>query len=970
MKSFWKQIRNSERSMKYILFIMFIVVSAHCAAQTLIPYLGKNGLTGFADTNGKVIIKPQFTEVSDCFQPNLPSIRAKKEGQPVWVFRNGITVPDTNSNAFYDLNHQSVDYDALVDTLKELAIVSYINKRVLVHLRTGRQIVSFDNPKNSVEPWFQKSVSTYLKHYGYSGYFVDGLMMVGRPNGLVNYLDTSLNFVFEQDYPGMLANDKNTFIVANLKQKVAIANRQGRFLSPFKFGKLVLSGKDGFYISDPLLQGFERDDGVKAGVVNKKGEYVIPAKYDNIRPAGERFLIISTPEGEGVIDFEGNIVMPPMPGKLRFATDELFIHENDKQQRIIKANGEPIVTDVFKSIFWEDKLIGITPHFIFSDEYTAGAFAPSGRLIVRDSFKYVHVFNFNGKTCFKSRHIIDGKTLFGMIDFDGKELLPHQYDEIETMLNHSYLLVKKQGLSGILDANLQPLLPLLFEESDASIRNNVVELYGRLPGQHIWYAYDGEGKRTIEKDCLHPGFARNELAYVPNLRNNPTTIITKEKGEMPLPNEIRTWKNLELQAVDTPAGLLLVASSEFEKQARFYDKDMKPIIPEGFEFPYEEFNYSFMGKLKATGLIVVYQKRDSLINGTVRNEKEPIQDNLENKQVTLDQSIEEEFVVKNEKPKPNAKMRVPPYMGSGVLNAKGEWVIQPTEDAKFQPISWNLILEFPYGNDLIAALRRMHRVNHPKPEVFSISRAECYISDSEKNKYIKAYQTLSRKSANFRTYHTWFTYDGEQLAPFQFTEGPNHLGSYNAVRVEENGQYQWLIVDDRCQTMFALENIDDKKARNQEPYFRNGHLVYSQNGLDGLVDSTGKQVLPFKFNELSIDMNGKYLHEFTPNPNGKGHQLLDWKGNVLYESSAYIETHIDKHKGIILIGLDMDRKENYRNGKYILLSPKGKVIGEVHGYYATSVSMPEPQSSYYKFKDANGKEFWVDITRTLIFKEQ
>ena len=950
---------------------MFIVVSTHSAAQTLIPYLGKNGLTGFADMNGKVIIKPQFTEVNDCFAPNLPLLRAKKEGQPVWVLRNGMTVPDTNSNAImYVMNHQSFDYDAPVDTLRDLTAVRYINKRVLVHLRTGKQIVSFENPKNSVVPWFQNSMFRHLNYYGYSGDFVDGIMMVGRSNGLVNYVDTSLNLVFEQDYPGILAIDKNTFIVANSEQKVAIADRKGHILSPFRFGKLVLSGRENFYISDPLIHGFERDDGAKAGVVNSKGEFVIPAKYDDVRPAGESYLIVKTSEGEGVIDFEGKTLLPPMPGKLRFAADELFIHENDKQQRIIKVNGAPIGNDVFDAITWEDKIIGITPHFICSDNSTTSVFAPDGRLIFQDFSRYYHAFNFNGKTCFKTRQIVDGKALFGMIDFDVRELLPRQYDEIEIMLDHSYLAVKKQGLSGILDANLQPLLPLFFEESAALIRNNVVELYGRLPGQHIWQAYDGEGKRTIEKDCLHPYFARNDLVYVPNITNKPTTIVTKENGEMPLPNELQAWKNLEIQAIETPVGLLVVASSKFEKQVRFYDKDMKPLIPEGFEFPYEEFNYSFVRNLELTGLVVAFQIRDTLLKEIVQVESPPTKLDKEAKQAPEDMSIEEEFVVKNDRPKPIAKLKEPPYIGSGVLNAKGEWVIKPTEGAAFQPISWNLAMEYPYGINKIFIPRRMYNINHLKPDVFSISNADWYLGGLDKADNFRVFQTLDRNTTNQRKVHTWFTYTGEQLAPFQFTEGPMYLKSHNAVRKEENGKPIWLIVDNRCRMIETLNDIDDKKAKSREPEFTKGHLVYPKNGLDGIVDSTGKQVLSFRFNELSIDANGKFLHEFAPNSNGKSHQLLDWQGNVLYESSAYIGTHVDKRTGIILIGLDMDSKENYENGKYILLSPKGEVIGEVHGYYATSVSMSENQFSYYKFKNVNGKDFWVDITRALIFKEQ
>ncbi|MBK8564287.1 MAG: WG repeat-containing protein [Saprospiraceae bacterium] len=957
--------------MKLIQVLILIICSTQCVAQILIPYLGKNGLTGFADVNGKVVIQPKYTEVNECFDPYLPAFQAKKDGQPVWVFQNGMEIPNSYSQAQrFPWNHANLDISMPADTLKHLGMVYDAEQQIFINLRTGKQVVcTYDTRKNSVIPWFQMVELPHPRHGGYAGHFFDGLMLVGRLNGLVNYMDTSLNFVFEKDYAGMIAVG-NAFIVENSEHKTAIADRKGNFLSPFKFNKLVPTGREGYYVSDPILLGFERSEGVKAGVVNSKGEYVIPAKYEDVRSAGERFLIVKTSEGEGVIDFESNIVLPPMPGKLKFATDELFIHEQDKRQQIIKANGELFIADAFSSISWVNKPGGLPPHFIFSDKHISGAFAPDGRLIFRDSARHVRTLKWDGKTYFETQRTVGDKSLYGMMDFDGRELLPRQYEQIEPRISDDYLFVKKQGLAGFLDENFLPVLQLQFEELKAFNSYKGVELFGRMPAQHIWQAYDGEGKRMPEMDCLHPNFARKDFVYVPNITNKPTTIFTKENGEMPLPIELRAWKDFEVKAVETPVGLLILAYSNSDKQVRFYDKNMKPILPDGFEFPYEEINHNFVKNLNLTGLVVAFQKRDSLFKEHVHIESPPTKVDEKVKQAPQDISIEEEFVVKNDRPKSKPKLKEPPYMGSGVLNAKGEWVIKPTEGAAFQPISWNLVMEYPYGINKTFIPSRMHMVNHLKPDVFSISSADWYYGCLDKADNFRVFQTLDRNTANQRTVHTWFTYSGEQLAHFQFTEGPTYLKSRNAVRKEENGKPIWLIVDNRCRTIETLNDIDDSKARRRKPDFGKGHLVYSRNGLDGLVDSTGKQVLPFRFNELSIDANGKFLHEFAPNSNGKSHQLLDWKGNVLYESDSYIRTTIDKQTGVILIGLNMNDKDSFRNASVILLSTDGKEIGVVYGHYPTLVSMPNKQTGFYKFKSAEGKDFWVDITRGLEFREQ
>ncbi len=66
----------------------------------------------------------------------------------------------------------------------------------------------------------------------------------------------------------------------------------------------------------------------------------------------------------------------------------------------------------------------------------------------------------------------------------------------------------------------------------------------------------------------------------------------------------------------------------------------------------------------------------------------------------------------------------------------------------------------------------------------------------------------------------------------------------------------------------------------------------------------------------------------------------------------------------------MNEMDSFRNARVMLLSPNGKEIGVVHGHYPTSVTMPNKQVGYYKFKNAEGKEFWMDITRGLEFREQ
>ncbi len=80
--------------MKYCyFFLLFVFSSQVLPAQTLIPFLGKNGKYGFANERGEVLIQPNFEGYLPFWPAKFLSINSRQKDQPVSLLRNGMAIP-------------------------------------------------------------------------------------------------------------------------------------------------------------------------------------------------------------------------------------------------------------------------------------------------------------------------------------------------------------------------------------------------------------------------------------------------------------------------------------------------------------------------------------------------------------------------------------------------------------------------------------------------------------------------------------------------------------------------------------------------------------------------------------------------------------------------------------------------------------------------------------------------------------
>ena len=110
-------------------------------------------------------------------------------------------------------------------------------------------------------------------------------------------------------------------------------------------------------------------------------------------------------------------------------------------------------------------------------------------------------------------------------------------------------------------------------------------------------------------------------------------------------------------------------------------------------------------------------------------------------------------------------------------------------------------------------------------------------------------------------------------------------------------------------------NIDCFECLDMGNFFSKGYACLSKGGKHGLVDTTGKVLIPFKFDQgFEVDMSNKILHFSVYEENMSQAWITDFNGNLLvgpYEAIGRF------HEGIASF---------WKDGKMGFLDLKGKVI--------------------------------------------
>jgi hypothetical protein len=231
--------------------IMLLLFIQKAEAQILMPYLAKNGLYGLADESAKVVLSARFSEIKEPLIPHPIYVNGHYYVDGVPVSTRSVISTNEKIDWMWDRDAD----DVLSQKLQQLIYVNENCNLVVYLLGTNKSVDICLKCPNNHDP-YKLELLGYVRPGIKPFRFKLGAAPIIRPNNLINFVDTFLNPIFTVDFPDGEILDETFFSVENVDYKCALADRSGRILTDYKWNKITLSKRKGFFLVNyPMYSG-------------------------------------------------------------------------------------------------------------------------------------------------------------------------------------------------------------------------------------------------------------------------------------------------------------------------------------------------------------------------------------------------------------------------------------------------------------------------------------------------------------------------------------------------------------------------------------------------------------------------------------------------------------------------------------------------------------------------------------------
>src|SRR5690606_16505771 len=422
--------------------------------------------------------------------------------------------------------HQNVlipfDYDDLgvFSSANELAPAKKNGKSGVIN-RKGETIVPFIYDK--VNYFYNSGLAIVIKD---------------KKFGFVNALGKEIIPIIYENVDQTMTDE---IVLVSKNKKWAFFSNKGKQLTDYKFDEIKQA-----YIKE---NGRDKDTYFKGGLaivsignqtqfLDKNLKEIIPiGKYDYVESLNKNgFGIVGKNNKFGIINNQGKEVIPLEYDKIehpkRYSNIlELFVLEKNEKLQILDENTKPIKQNIL-SYSWDK---------IDFDDYYLDV------LLLKDSQNKFGIIDENGKTIipfeFEELRAFDGEETsiakkngkYGIINFQNQELVAFENDEVSSSKFSETFVVKQQNKYGLLDKQgkkivdfvFEDLQPCYYDENNKFIiktkgKYGIIDISGKeiIPAEYDeisnWVEY-GHEAHFVSKDKKKGMFSREGKQLIPTI---------------------------------------------------------------------------------------------------------------------------------------------------------------------------------------------------------------------------------------------------------------------------------------------------------------------------------------------------------------------------------------------------------------------------------------------------------------------
>lgn len=844
-------------TIKPLLLFTALLTAALLPAQTLIPYQGYKDLFGYSTEDGEVVIEPKYKGIFEILPDDRFYTVLRHNGPLQALTRRGELIPMENRHDVVTEVENVRPYTGQLDTLRHLvAIKKGGTMLTLRNTRTGAQTEWYNPTRNNNFEWLQVRYSSRREERD-PLQFTEGALPVWTSPTTLNFIDTDMKPLFDRDFAAGIVADAEYFIVAEGREKLAIADRKGVVRTPFAWGLLQPGGKTGYFIAiGPTYTN--NSGGHRYGLINADGGLVLDTIYrSTIQPFGD-MVIVEIDQRFGLMDYQGKEVLPISAQQIYPVAGErmVLISDQDPATKAPRAwlmdrKGRRLLSEYASRILPYDKRD--FPHFVF--EYP-------GKQVIRDTaLQVIATLEGNdeseivetGPWVILRRNNQAGAWKYGLYDVDGQALTAELFDEMIRVYPRVYQ-VKSGGRYGVVNEKGEEIVPGRY----ASIRgsfNALDTLFRCQQDDGSWITYNLRGERLPE-------------------------IAT---GPKPLPP-----------------------------------------LPDGFTAVRQEYE---------TRLVVV-------------------QDGLK---------------------------------ACGVLNDKGEWVLPAKKGVSYLPLTYFLVLEIPeamaprlWKSYPFPEKLKLHRVNQGKEAPLEVDYVQ-YRSFQEKATNTNVQKTHP-KLPDRKLIVAYIDEKGELLTPFHVLDGPQYLKSRNLLSVtdfSDKAAWRQLVVDDRGKTLYELDTLicSLPPHKDQGVEWELDYLIvqkplpepvplterYALRIKSGLLDTLWRMQIPIEYLNLKVVIMDRL---FAATDSTHAGLLYDWQGNLLHEFGRRPNQNYSQNNPLfcqVTAGQHVIVSDGHTT---VLLDEQNRVLG----VYDLAFNGMDADKRFFILKDPEERRIWARVEDGMVYR--
>jgi hypothetical protein len=648
-------------------------------AQTLIPWRAANGLYGLANDAGKLLVPARYERVY-LMQESENFANGRKNGADVLVFRNGWDCPAPGyAPRPFPVLFQKAPGTA-PDTLRSLLALRDQRNMTLIHPASRKFQKFYSYFQSNLPNWFW-----FARHKPYQpcAEFIHGVCPVLDENRKINFIDTTLQLVFSGYWAAATVCDDQYFIVAENEHKMAIANHQGKIISPW-YRQLQPTYTPGVFI---LNNSTGSATAGHAGLVDITGVLRIDTLYEYLEAViGSPNVIVKHRNRAALFDIQGKILLP-FDSCLNITNTGyngyLKVLDASGRYYLCDPSGKKLLPGPFEQVDVAYRQDGTVRYFQGTNKGMVYWYTAEKQLILQDSLFRINEIEALSPPRFLSYKYQGKETLNGLLDASGRSLLPPVYREITPRYFNGkvYFRLNLNMRFGLADADGKILIPCELYGLETSVSENDTVLWKKTQPRGLWSAFDIQGRKKPYPDYHLPTTRQEDMFSAGHNDKGEQVFILADGSSIPCPDFLKkTGRVMQLRQGNGGYGL-------FKKQEEILiatNAQLQPILPAGYALLQKFFDRQ---RFKNTGLLPVYSLlgKDTLAYEKPREiPPQPERD------------MPPELAVVEEAPRTIEQNNTAEERSCGILDAQGAWVLSPKKGVHYIPVSPYLVLEMPF----------------------------------------------------------------------------------------------------------------------------------------------------------------------------------------------------------------------------------------------------------------------------------